>query len=185
MACSGFFVWLSPGPDMDAARGLLDQAGFSRVRWTGYPTLCRERHYVAAFISRPISTSARWPRTTSRHAAKHLGETLWPEYADARRARTASSTTWRSTARRPVAIAALCSLRRHRLSDGRGHRRSRPQARRAAGPDRQAAVARAEQLGCAILVSETLYMLEHSYRNLQRAGFRRGLREEKSTNGMR
>ena len=32
-------------------------------------------------------------------------------------------------------------------------------------------VGRAEQLGCAVLVSETLYMLEHSYRNLQRAGF--------------
>ena len=32
-------------------------------------------------------------------------------------------------------------------------------------------MAQAEQLGCAILVSETLHMLEHSYRNLQRAGF--------------
>jgi hypothetical protein len=32
-------------------------------------------------------------------------------------------------------------------------------------------VAQAEQLGCALLVSETLHMLEHSYRNLQRAGF--------------
>ena len=30
---------------------------------------------------------------------------------------------------------------------------------------------RAEQIGCSIMVSETLYMLEHSYRNLQRAGF--------------
>ena len=32
-------------------------------------------------------------------------------------------------------------------------------------------VERAEQLGCTILVSETLTMLEHSLRNLQRAGF--------------
>ena len=29
----------------------------------------------------------------------------------------------------------------------------------------------AERLGCAVLVSETLSMLEHSYRNLRRAGF--------------
>lgn len=32
-------------------------------------------------------------------------------------------------------------------------------------------VERAEQLGCSMLVSETLYMLEPSLRNLQRAGF--------------
>jgi GNAT superfamily N-acetyltransferase len=32
-------------------------------------------------------------------------------------------------------------------------------------------VERAEQIGCSILVSETLTMLEHSLRNLQRAGF--------------
>jgi GNAT superfamily N-acetyltransferase len=32
-------------------------------------------------------------------------------------------------------------------------------------------IERAEQLGCAIEISETLYMLEHSWRNLQRAGF--------------
>ena len=33
-------------------------------------------------------------------------------------------------------------------------------------------LARAEQLGCVIQVSETLNILEHSLRNLQRAGFR-------------
>jgi hypothetical protein len=32
-------------------------------------------------------------------------------------------------------------------------------------------VEQAERLGCAVLVSETLSMLEHSYRNLRRAGF--------------
>jgi GNAT superfamily N-acetyltransferase len=32
-------------------------------------------------------------------------------------------------------------------------------------------IKRAEQIGCPILVSETLTMLEHSLRNLQRAGF--------------
>lgn len=31
---------------------------------------------------------------------------------------------------------------------------------------------RAEALGCAMAVSETLNILEHSLRNLQRAGFR-------------
>jgi hypothetical protein len=37
---------------------------------------------------------------------------------------------------------------------------------------------RAEQLGCSMLVSETLYMLEHSYRNLQRAGFQEAFEKE-------
>src|SRR5262249_34084620 len=37
-----FFVWLSPGPDMDRVRGWIAQAGLSRIRWTGYPTLLRE-----------------------------------------------------------------------------------------------------------------------------------------------
>jgi GNAT superfamily N-acetyltransferase len=37
---------------------------------------------------------------------------------------------------------------------------------------------RAERIGCAIAVSETLYMLEHSWRNLQRAGFREAYEKE-------
>src|SRR5215475_1727444 len=36
-----FFVWLSPGPDMDRVRGWIEQNGLSRIRWTGYPTLYR------------------------------------------------------------------------------------------------------------------------------------------------
>jgi GNAT superfamily N-acetyltransferase len=39
-------------------------------------------------------------------------------------------------------------------------------------------IERAEQAGCSTLVSETLYMLEHSYRNLQRAGFREAYEKE-------
>jgi GNAT superfamily N-acetyltransferase len=39
-------------------------------------------------------------------------------------------------------------------------------------------VERAEQIGCSIMVSETLYMLEHSYRNLQRAGFQEAYEKE-------
>jgi GNAT superfamily N-acetyltransferase len=39
-------------------------------------------------------------------------------------------------------------------------------------------VERAERSGCSILVSETLYMLEHSFRNLQRAGFEEAYEKE-------
>ena len=36
-----FFVWLGPGPDMDAVRGWLVASGFSRIRHLSYPTLVR------------------------------------------------------------------------------------------------------------------------------------------------
>jgi GNAT superfamily N-acetyltransferase len=39
-------------------------------------------------------------------------------------------------------------------------------------------IERAEQIGCSIQVSETLYMLEHSCRNLQRAGFQEAYEKE-------
>ena len=39
-------------------------------------------------------------------------------------------------------------------------------------------VEQAEQIGCSLLVSETLYMIEHSYRNLQRAGFEQAYEKE-------
>jgi N-acetylglutamate synthase-like GNAT family acetyltransferase len=78
---------------------------------------------------------------------------------------------------RPVAIAALC------VFEDLGHL----MAAATADSDRkrgaqQALIAkrieRAEQQGCSILVSETLYMLEHSYRNLQRAGFHEAYEKE-------
>ena len=72
--------------------------------------------------------------------------------------------------KRPVAIAALCIFEDigylMAAATAESHRRRGAQ---------QALIAkrieRAEALGCAIEVSETLYMLEHSWRNLQRAGF--------------
>ena len=39
-----FFVWLSPGPEMDTARAWLDGDGFVRIKRTGYPTLYRDHH---------------------------------------------------------------------------------------------------------------------------------------------
>jgi GNAT superfamily N-acetyltransferase len=71
---------------------------------------------------------------------------------------------------RPVAIAALCVFEDlgylTAAATAESHRKRGAQ---------QALIAkrveRAERIGCSLLVSETLYMLEHSYRNLQRAGF--------------
>jgi GNAT superfamily N-acetyltransferase len=162
-----FFVWLSPGPDMDKARGLLDGSGFSRVHWTGYPTLCREGHAAIHFTT-DLDVRQVGPDDVAAHR-EQLGETLWPEYATS----AGKKDFFHYMAfdgSRPVAIGALC------IFEGIGYLMTAATAesdrRRGA---QQALIARrvaqAEQLGCAILVSETLTMLEHSYRNLQRAGF--------------
>ena len=162
-----FFVWLSPGPDMDKARGLLDQAGFSRVHWTGYPTLCRVRHTPAHFKTDLEIRQVGPDEITA--ARKSLGETLWPEYVTSA-GKIGFFHYMAFDGRRPVAIAALCVFE----DIGYLMAASTAESDRKRGAQ-QALIARraeqAEQLGCAMLVSETLYMLEHSYRNLQRAGF--------------
>jgi GNAT superfamily N-acetyltransferase len=162
-----FFVWLSPGPDMDKARGLLDQAGFSRIHWTGYPTLCRERPTPAHFRT-DLDIRQVGPDDIAA-SREPLGETLWPEYVTSA-GKDGFFHYMAFDGVRPVAIAALCIfedvgyLMAAATTEG-DRRRGAQQALIAKR------VERAEQLGCAVLVSETLYMLEHSYRNLQRAGF--------------
>lgn len=164
---SRFFVWLSPGPDMAAAMRLLEAAGFSRNPWTGYPTLCREGaapcQVQTTFDIRQIG-----PDAIARHRAA-LGETLWPSFAI-----TAGKADFfhymAFDGDRPVAIAALCRFEEigylmAAATKADDRQRGAQQALIAAR------VAQAEALGCTLLVSETLHMLEHSYRNLQRAGF--------------
>jgi GNAT superfamily N-acetyltransferase len=162
-----FFVWLSPGPDMDAVRGWLKARGLIRVRWTGYPTLCRSGHSPVQFKT---DFEIREVGPAEIEAARdQLGDTLWPEYA-----RPAGKQGFfhymAFNGNRPVAIAALC------LFEDLGYlmaaRTAETHRKRGA---QQALIAkrveRAEQIGCSTLVSETLTMLEHSLRNLQRAGF--------------
>lgn len=169
-----FFVWLSPGPDMDLARGWLEQSGLSRVRRTGYPTLYRNGPAPA-----PFKTDLEIRQVGADDiaaAGEQLDETLWPEYA--RSAGQAGFFHYMAfDGARPVAIAALCVFEDigylMAAATVESHRKRGAQqaliARR---------VERAERLGCSSLVSETLYMLEHSYRNLQRAGFREAYEKE-------
>jgi hypothetical protein len=162
-----FFVWLSPGPDMDVARGWIEQAGLSRIRRTGYPTLWRGRHVPVQF--RTDLTVRQVGRGDIAAAGGQLGETLWPGYV-----RSAGSEGFfhyiAFDGSRPVAAASLCVFEDigylAMASTIEGDRKRGAQQALIA-----ARIERAQQAGCAILVSETLYMLEHSYRNLQRAGF--------------
>jgi GNAT superfamily N-acetyltransferase len=169
-----FFIWLSPGPDMDEVRGWIAQSGLSRVRRTGYSTLwCKRR----APVDFETDLDIRQVSAADIDAARdQLGETLWPAYA-----RSAGKDGFfhymAFDGNRPVAIAALC------IFDDLGYlmAAATKEADRKRGAQ-QALIARrverAEQAGCSILVSETLYMLEHSFRNLQRAGFEEAYEKE-------
>ncbi len=163
-----FFVWLSPGPDMDAVRGWLSERGLIRVPWTGYPTLCRSGHSPVQFKT-DLEIREVGPAEIAA-ARDQLGETLWPEYA-APAGKQGFFHYMAFDAERPVAIAALCVF--EDIGYLMAARTSETHRKRGA---QQALIARrierAERIGCSILVSETLTMLEHSLRNLQRAGFR-------------
>lgn len=166
-AIERFFVWLSPGPEMDAMRGWLAVSGFSRVRWTGYPTMWRNSRPLFRF-----STDLDVREVGADEIAAMRDppdQMIWPDFM-----RTAGQEGcfhyMAFDGPRPVAIAALC------IFEGIGYLTSAATAESHRGRGAQLALIakrleRAEAGGCTIAVSETLYMLEHSYRNLQRAGF--------------
>lgn len=164
---SRFFVWLSPGPDMETARGWLGENGLSRVRWTRYPTLCRTVDVPVQFETDFAIREVGADEIASARA--QLGETLWPGFAQVA-GREGFFHYMAFDGERPVAIAALCIFE----DIGYLMAAATAEADRKRGAQ-QALIARrierAEAAGCATLVSETLTMLEHSYRNLQRAGF--------------
>jgi hypothetical protein len=163
-----FFVWLSPGPDMNAVRGWLEAGGLSRVPWVRYPTLLRN-----GYTPVPFKTDLDIREVTPDQIAaarEPLGKALWPEYV-----RSAGRKDFfhymAFDGARPVAIASLA------VFDGLAYLLSASTCEADRGRGAQQALiaarlARAERLGLAIQVSETLNILEHSLRNLQRAGFR-------------
>jgi GNAT superfamily N-acetyltransferase len=150
------------------ARGWLEQRGLSRVRRTGYPTLCRSGgpavQFKTDFEIREVSAAE------IETARDQLGDTPWPEYA-----RSAGKDGFfhymAFDGARPVAIAALCVFEDlgYLMAAAAAESRRKRGAQQALIAKR---IERAEQIGYSILVSETLTMLEHCYRNLQRAGFR-------------
>jgi len=174
MGVKRFFVWLSPGPDMDVVRGWLERDGLSRIRRTGYPTLCRIGRTPLQFKT---DLEIRQVSAGDIEAARgRLGETLWPEYANSA-GKDGFFHCMAYDGTRPVAIAAPC------VFEDLGYL----MAAATAESDRnrgaqQALIARrveqAEQLGCAMPVSEALYFLEHSLRNLQWADFREAYEKE-------
>jgi len=163
-----FFVWLNPGPDMETMRGWLEAGGLSRVPWVRYPTLVRDGNAPVQFRT-DLSIREVTPDEIAA-AREPLGKALWAEYVRSA-GREGFFHYMAFDGARPVAIASLAvfdglayllSASTNEADRGRGAQQALIAAR----------LARAEQLGCAIAVSETLNILEHSLRNLQRVGFR-------------
>ena len=169
-----FFVWLSPGPEMDSVRGWLEAHGLSRIRRTGYPTLWRRGGSLVAFRTDFAVREVGIDEITAARGA--LGGAMWPGYL-----RSAGKQGFvhyiAFDGDRPVAIAALCMFEDigylMAASTAENDRKRGAQQALIA-----ARVARAEREGCAIQISETLYVIEHSLRNLQRAGFEEAYEKE-------
>jgi len=163
-----FFAWLSPGPDMDNLRGSLASCGFVRNRWVKYPTLVHDG---------PVPAQVRTDFTIKEVGVAEvaalrdqLGEVMWPDYA--RSAGKGGCFHYMAfDGSRPVAVAALYVFEDlgylAMASTAESDRRRGAQQSLIA-----ARVAKAREIGCTVLVSETLSLLEGSLRNLQRAGFR-------------
>jgi GNAT superfamily N-acetyltransferase len=170
-----FFVWLSPGPDMETVRGWLAQAGFQpRMRWTRYPTLVRESLDPAPFRCDLIVREARVDDLAAAHAA--VGDVMWGEY-ERSFGKDGFTHFLAFDGARPVAIAALAVFERlgylTLATTAEGERRRGAQSALIA-----VRIAKARALGCTVVATETLTMLEHSLRNLQRAGFRAAYEKE-------
>ena len=169
-----FFVWLSPGPDMDSVRGWLEARGLSRMRRTGYPTLWRRNGSVAPFRTDLEVREVGLEEVVA--AREKLGETMWPGYLrSAGKQRFFHYMAYDGA--RPVAIAALCVFEDigYLMAAATAENDRKRGAQQALIARR---IARAEQMGASVQVSETLYMIEHSLRNLRRAGFEEAYEKE-------
>lgn len=164
-----FFAWLSPGPDMDTARGWLAKAGFKpRMQWTRYPTLVRESLEPAPFRTDLVVREAR--REDIATARSALGDAMWGEY-ERSFGKDGFVHVMAFDGTRPVAVGALAVFEDlgylTAAATMEGDRQRGAQSALIA-----ARIAKARALGCTALAVETLTMLEHSLRNLERAGFR-------------
>jgi GNAT superfamily N-acetyltransferase len=161
---SRFFVWLSPGPQIEVIRALLATVGAVKVTWTRYPTL------VFSGSQRVQSV----PHPEVRELGSEEMERVTPELAMDNYIRAAGRPRFHHYAAfdtgQLIATAALACF------EGIGYltyaHTAEPFRRRGAQSALIAArVQKAQNLGCTLIVSQTLTMLKDSYANLQRAGF--------------
>ena len=168
-----FFAWLSPGPGADDVRTWMRELSFTQVKWTRYPTMLLTSPQSPrdhGFEIRSVGTEA-----VGRVRAV-LGDTLMEGYL-----RTVGNPGFTHyllfDAGVPIAAAALVKFGDIAYLTYAGTIES--QRRRGAQSALIAhRVAAAQALGCRYIVSQTLTMLEDSFANLQRCGFREVYEQE-------
>jgi len=162
-----FFVWLTPGPDMEAVRGWLTDAGMARHPHVAYPTLAR----VAGAAER-VATDVEVRELVPDNAKDTLASIEGASWPDFRRSLGAPGFFHYIACDRGRAIGSGAL----QVADDVGHlcMAFTAEADRRRGAQQALIARRIEQataLGCRTLVSETLSFLKSSLGNLRRAGF--------------
>lgn len=161
------FVWLSPGPGIEAVRECLGAMSFARSQWTRYPTMLLTERATARqhdFEIREIGVAA------FAAARSELGDAVMEGYA-----LTIGEPGFTHyiayDGARPIAVAALARFDEvgYLTFAGTVETDRRRGAQSALIAHR---VEAAKFAGCAHVVSQTLTMLEDSFANLERCGFR-------------
>jgi hypothetical protein len=168
------FAWLSPGPDIDLVREWLRALSFAKVQWTRYPTM------VLAAEAEPVQAHPFEIRQVSAAdfagARCALGDAVLDGYASTLGKPGFFHYILYDNAR-PIAAAALVKFGEigYLTYAGTIERERRRGAQCALIAHR---VAMAQSMGCSHIVSQTLTMLEDSFANLQRSGFREVYEQE-------
>src|SRR5438552_1411116 len=161
------FVWLSPGSELETVREWLRSLHLKRVRWTRYPTLSRVQ---AEIPPRSTFEIRRVSRADVSAAREQFGLVTMAGFEESA-GRDGFHHYMAFDAGRPIASAALVQF--EDVGYLTNAHTSEPDRRRGA---QSALIARriedARNLGCAHVNSQTLTMLESSFSNLQRHGFR-------------
>jgi GNAT superfamily N-acetyltransferase len=164
---SRYFVWISPGPDIEVVRCWLMDAGLTRRPYVSYLTLARDARETA-----PAVTGFDVREVDAREVERLSGRldgVIWPEYL--RSLGPPDVHHFMAFEReRPVASAVLCIFEELAyLSMALTAEPFRGRGAQSALIARR--INKAAAVGCKIVVSETLSILQHSLGNLQKAGF--------------
>ncbi|HEU5135577.1 MAG TPA: GNAT family N-acetyltransferase [Steroidobacteraceae bacterium] len=169
-----FFVWLSPGPELDLVREWLAALDFVKVPWTRYPTLMHTGEPTPPvhcdFAIREVDGEE------IASARSQLGELLMDGFAESV-GRKGFHHYMAFDAGRPIAVGALVQFE----DIGYLTWAATEEAHQRRGAQSALIAHRVEQalaLGCTQIVSQTLTMLTQSLANLQRAGFREVYEQE-------
>ena len=163
-----YFVWVSPGPEMEAVHRWMANAGLARRPYVAYLTLARDAREPA-----PAATGFDVREVGQQEIERLSGRldgVIWPEYLRSLGAPGVHH-FMAFEGEQPVASAVLCTFKE--LGYLSMALTAEPFRRRGAQSALIAQrIKKAVTVGSKIVVSETLSILEHSLGNLQKAGFK-------------